>query len=68
VFVVTDGEPDSIDAYRQKIDTCSFPVHSVHVGSDSEKDLEYFDGLVTTDAESVDRDLRALVRSLFRSV
>lgn len=68
VFVVTDGEPDSADAYRQELDACSFPVYGVYVGSDAESDPEYFDGLVTTDAGSVDRDLRALVRSRFRSI
>lgn len=67
VFVVTDGAPDSTDEYRRELDACSFPVYGVYVDADAEGDPEYFDGLVTTDTDSVDRDLRNLVRSLFRS-
>lgn len=67
VFVVTDGEPDSTDAYRDELAACSFPVYGVYVDPDADGDPEYFDSLVITDATSVDRDLRALVRSLFRS-
>lgn len=77
VFVITDGEPDRPEAYQRELTACSFPVFGVYVSSDMESteenmardqeaDAEYFDRLVRTNRESLDKRLRELVRSLFR--
>jgi hypothetical protein len=69
VFVVTDGEPDDIDAYRSVLAACNFPVFGVYLRADAgaaPDHARHFDRLVVTDPDNVGRTVADLARTLLR--
>ncbi|WP_246391703.1 vWA domain-containing protein [Halosimplex pelagicum] len=65
VVVVTDGEPDDPTRYRSELEKCTFPVFGVYIGADSGSHTEFFDHITYADADSLERTLQRLVRTLF---
>jgi len=65
VIVVTDGYPNDAEKYRNALDSCTFPVFGVYVGSRPADDTAYFDRVVHTERVRLGRTLRQLIRQLF---
>jgi|GEM_PF-3237026 len=65
VVVVTDGEPNDPERYRSELEKCTFPVFGVYVGSDRASHAEFFDRIVHAEADTLERTLQRLVRTLF---
>jgi len=65
VVVITDGEPDDPARYRTQLEKCTFPVFGIYVGSDPESHTDFFDRVVHTGADALERTLQRLIRTLF---
>lgn len=65
IVVLTDGEPDDEDAYREQLNRCSVPVYGVYLGERLREHAELFDRIEYTDPASVRQDLSAIARRLF---
>ena len=65
VVVVTDGKPDDPDRYQSELAACTFPVFGVYIGSQPGDHTEYFDRIVHAEADTLERTMQRLVRTLF---
>lgn len=67
VVVITDGEPASVDEYREQLERYTIDVYGVYIGRSPGEHAQFFDRVVYTDGEQIATTLRTLVRSLFTS-
>jgi len=68
IIVITDGSAKNLEAYKEQVDRCRYPVYGVYLGNDDTDDETYFDRVVFTYEESTGVTLRELVRHLFKNL
>ena len=65
VVVITDGEPNDPDRYRAQLEKCTFPVFGIYVGAQPGSHTGFFDQVIHTGADALERTLQRLIRTLF---
>jgi Mg-chelatase subunit ChlD len=64
IIVVTDGYPDDAEQYEKEIQRCNFDVYGIYLGKEPGDHARYFDRIIYSSLESIDRTLRQLARNL----
>ena len=65
IVVITDGEPNDPDRYQSQLEKCTFPVFGIYIGAQPGSHTDFFDQIIHTDADAMERTLQRLIRTLF---